>query len=120
MNQTRCLRGESEDIAKPTSYARRWVSRGVIGGGEVAAKLPEVAGSCRKLPLLRQFRVGGGLWCYLGSGAGDGTGIGVCGLRDGGFRRISRCGWKRKLEQPCRWSGNLAARLFFEQVQKAD
>ena len=60
----------------------------------------------------------GVLWCYSGCGAGYGSGVGVCRLRDGRFRRIWGLGWKGFLEQTCRWSGNLAARLFFEQVQK--
>ena len=48
----------------------------------------------------------------------DGAGIAVWGLRDGDFRRIWGFGWKGNLEQTCRWSGNLAASLVFEQVQK--
>ena len=46
----------------------------------------------------------------------DGMGIGGCGLCDGGFRRIWGFGWKGNLAQTCRWSGNFAARFFFDEV----
>ena len=45
------------------------------------------------------------------------SGVDVSGVRDGGFRRIWRFGWKGNLEQTCRWSGNFAASLVFDGVQ---
>ncbi len=35
-----------------------------------------------------------------------------------GFRGVWGRGWKGFLEQTCRWSGKIAARLFFDEVRK--